>query len=155
KGVAMEVPQAKIAIAAFSMDGFKARQPKHSFAAFLDKVMAHPEQSEQAMNDPAAREGVVDMMSAFSLGRFGVSGIKVEERGNNQFALGDFHISDLSIEGLGEMAIEGLAGTIEGQGAIKIGRFAFGGLKFADLEMLRTLVRASAENGNAAALPID
>jgi len=57
KGVEMELPGAKIALGDFSMDAFKARQPKHSFGPLLDKLVAHPEQSAHAMEDAAPARG--------------------------------------------------------------------------------------------------
>ena len=151
KGIEIHFPQATAALGDISIDGFKARQPKHSFTPLLDKVMSHPELADQAMSESAAREGIVDLLSAFSIGRFGMSGLKVEASGYSPFELGDFHFSDLSIEGLGEMVIEGLAGSIPGTGSVKVGRFAFGGLKFADVEKLRTAIQAAGARARARA----
>src|SRR5207248_584292 len=72
---------------------------------------------------------------AFSFGRYGVSGVNVQASGLSQFEIGDFHVSDQSIESIGEIALEGLAGSIEGQGSIKIGRIALGGMKLGDPEL--------------------
>ena len=47
RGVEMELPGAKFTVGDFSMDGFKVRQPKHSFAPLIDAAMAHPERFQQ------------------------------------------------------------------------------------------------------------
>ncbi len=152
KGVEMQLPGAKFAMDDFSAGDFRMRQPKHSFAPFLDLAMTHPNLSDQDMN-PGAREAIIDMMSAFYLGHFGVSGIKLEAGGATQFVLDDFHVNDLSIEGLGELAFNGLAASVEGQGAMKIGHLAFGGMKFPDTELLRTAIKSAGTGGDAPALP--
>jgi hypothetical protein len=144
--IAMNVPGEKVVIGRVSMDGLKVRQPKHSFAALLDATMAHPNSASQEMND-AAREGLVDFLSAFSIGRFGVSDVALDGNGINKLELGDFHIADLSIEGLGELGIEGLVGAVEGQGAMSIARFTFGGMTFPDAGVLRKALRSAAGGG--------
>ncbi len=147
KDITMQVPGVQLAIGEFSMDGLKVRQPTHSFAPLLDFAMAHPGMSQQEMAD-AAREEAVDLLSSIAMGRFAVSGIKVQASGVTQFDLGDVSLSDFSIEGLGEFAIDGLVAAVEGQGAVKIGRFAFGGIKFPDIELLRTASKAGLGSGN-------
>jgi len=154
KDVEMTLPGAKVAIGGFSMDAFRVRQPRHSFASFLDAVMAHPTMSQQEIAD-VARDGAVDLFSAFSIGRFGMSDLKVQATGITQLELGDFNISDLSIDGLGEFAIDGLVGAVEGQGSVKVGRFAFGGMKFPDTELLRAAIKASAGGGANSDVPFD
>jgi len=152
KGIDMQLPGAKFAMDEFSADDFRMRQPKHSFAPFLDLAMTHPNLNDQDM-DPSAREAVIDMFSAFYLGRFGVSGIKLEASGTTQFALDDFHVKDVSIEGLGEFAFDGVAASVEGQGAVTIGHFAFGGMKFPDAELLRTAIKSAGASGDVPPLP--
>src|SRR5262249_52929355 len=85
KGVEMQLPGAKFAMDEFSADDFRMRQPKHNFAPFLDLAMTHPNLNDQDM-DAGAREALVDMMSSFYLGRFGVAGIRLEATGATQFA---------------------------------------------------------------------
>ena len=43
--------------------------------------------------------------------------VSVEAMGIDHFALGDFHLDDFSIDGLGEFGIEGLEGVVQGQGS--------------------------------------
>ena len=155
KGVEMVLPGAKLAVGDFSMDDFKVRQPKHSFAPFLDAIIAHPDRPGMEAATPEVREGLVDLMSAFSMGRFSVTNVKVQASGIDQFAIRDFHIADFSIDGLGEMAVEGLAGAVEGQGSIKIGRLAFGGMTFPDAELLRSAVRSAGAPNQDGSLDLD
>jgi hypothetical protein len=154
KGTEVDLPGVSIAVGDLTMDGLKARQPKHGFAPFLDAIMAHPEKSDQAFGARAGDEGgLIDCLSAFSIERYGVSRVKVQASGLSQFDIGDFHIADYSIESIGEIAVEGLSGSIEGQGSIKIGRVALGDIKLADPEVWRSALQAG---GNTdAGPPID
>jgi hypothetical protein len=76
---------------------------------------------------------VTSMVSAFGVGRFGLEGLSVKATGIDTFTLDGLHVADLSSDGLGEFSLDGLNGAVEGQGSIKVGRVAFGGLTFPSL----------------------
>ena len=78
-------------------------------------------------------------------GRFAFGPLTIEAAGVDRMVLGEFHISDLSSDRLGEFAIEGFDGAVQGQGAVKIGRFAFGGIVFPSLDTVLAAMRAEAE----------
>jgi hypothetical protein len=57
-------------------------------------------------------------------------------------------IADLSSDGLGEFAIEGLEGAVAGQGSVKIGRLAVGGTAFPATQTIATAIGAARSGGN-------
>lgn len=141
QNISLEMPGAKLAMSRFSLQNFKVRQPKASFAEFFDKIIAHPGMS-QADIEEISKSHALDMLSAFGFGRFGVTGISVTATGIDRLQLADFHVSDLSSDGLGEVAFSGLDGAVEGQGSIKVDRFAFGGITFPSIDLLRSAIAA-------------
>jgi hypothetical protein len=143
RNVEMELPGARVAIDGIAMDDFRMRQPKESFGSFFDTIMLNPQMSESELNQPAIKKQILNMFAAFGIGRFAVSGVNVTASGIDRLQLGDFHINDLSSDGLGEMGIGGLDGLVEGQGAIKVGRFAFGGISFPSIDAILAAMEAS------------
>jgi hypothetical protein len=140
--VAMELPGAKVTIGGVALENFRMRQPKQSFGEFFDAILLNP-QMQGADLEGEARKQALNLLSAFGFGRFAVSGISVAANGIDKLQLADFHINDLSADGLGEMGIAGLAGAVEGQGAINVGRFAFGGITFPPLDAVQAAMEAS------------
>src|SRR5262249_52456701 len=90
KRVEVTTPDAKIALGDFSLDDVRARQPRHSFAPFLDRLMARGDMSEPRSSVKAsvggqgrpfepdtaddAGEEAFNLLSSFSIARFGMSG---------------------------------------------------------------------------------
>ena len=139
--ITIEVPGAKIAIGETSLENLRARQPKRSFAEFFDTVMANPGAQPDNLNIDAIRNAV-GMISAFGVGRFGIDGLNVEATGIDRMKLGSFHIADLSSDGLGELAFDGVDGAVGGQGSVQIGHFAFGGITFPSADALIAAIDA-------------
>jgi hypothetical protein len=138
----MELPGAKITVGGIAMENFRMRQPKASFGDFFDTILLNPQIDESQLQGEARRQ-VLNMLAAFGVGRFAVSGISVAASGIDKLQLADFHINDFSADGLGEMGIGGLEGSVEGQGAIRVGRFAFGGIAFPSLDAVLAAMEAS------------
>jgi hypothetical protein len=61
-------------------------------------------------------------------------------------AFQSFEMTDLSIDGLGEFAIEGFEAAVRGQFAMRLGRFAIGGIPFGGIDGLNRLA-ASLDSG--------
>jgi hypothetical protein len=123
----IEGPGLKTTMSLLSMENFRLRQPKQSFAAFLDRVFASPDQPPDGIESTHA---AINMLSAYSIGRFGISRLDVKATGIDTLHLGGFSLSDLSIDGLGEFAIDDFQGAVRDQGTVKIGRFASAGWSF-------------------------
>jgi hypothetical protein len=143
--IVVDVPGAKITINSVAVEDLKVRQPPTSFADFLDAVMVNTDMPKGQM-DRLTTAHVADMLGAWSVGRIGVSGFGLKAVGIDHFSLGGVTVSDFSIDGLGEFAIEDLGAAIRGQGAMRIGRFAFGKIAFGGIDGLNRLI-AVVESG--------
>jgi len=145
--IVVDVPGAKITINSVSAEDLKVRQPPTSFAEFLDAIMVNPAMPKARM-DRLMKEHLADMLGAWSIGRIGVSGFNVEAVGIDHLSLGGLTVSDFSIDGLGEFAIEDFGAAIRGQGAMRIGRFAFGKIAFGGIDGLNRLIVAADSGQN-------
>jgi hypothetical protein len=139
--IAMDVPGARITIDSVVAEDFRLRQPPISFAGFIDRVMVYPNMSSDRV-ERLAKRYVPAMFAAFSIGRFAMLDLKVDAMGIDHFVMKDFHIDDLSIDGLGEFGIGGLEGVVQGQGAMRLGRFAIGGVTFGGYDALTAIIAA-------------
>jgi len=143
--IMVDVPGAKITINSVSAEDLKVRQPPTSFAEFLDAIMVNPSMPKARM-ERLTRAHLADMLGAWSIGRIGISGFNVEAVGIDHLSLGGLSVSDFSIDGLGEFALEDVGAAIRGQGAMRIGRFAFGKIAFGGIDGLNRLI-AAADSG--------
>ena len=116
-------PGVKMTMTLLSVEDFKLRQPAHSFAGFLDQVIADP---NMPTDSPQSARAMVDMVSAYGLGRLGISGLDIAATGMGSFHVGGFNISDLSIDRLGEFAVDDFATDVPDVGSFKLGHFALG-----------------------------
>jgi hypothetical protein len=147
--IVMDVPGAKLGIGSIVLEDFRLRQPPESFVDFFDELILHPNMPD-ALAERLAKRALPAMFSAFSIGRFAVLDTSVEAMGIDHLAIGDVHMDDFSIDGLGEFGIERVEGVVQGQGAIELDRFAFGGITFGGYEALTALIAAE-----TASPPID
>jgi len=140
--IVMDVPGAKLAIGNIVLEDFRLRQPPVSFVGFFDEVMVHPNMPD-ALAERLAMRAMPAMFSSFSVGRFAILDTSVEAMGIDHLVVRDFHLNDFSIDGLGEFGLEGIEGVVQGQGAIELDRFAFGGITFGGYDALTALIAAS------------
>ena len=138
-------PGLKLTMTLLSSEGFKLRQPRHSFASYLDGIIAHP---DVPTDDPQGAQAAVDMLSAYGIGRLGVSGLDVSGTGANAFHLGGFNVSDVSIDRLGEFAVDDCTAEVEGVGSFKLGHFAFGNVVLPGADALVQAILASQGGDN-------
>lgn len=140
--IVMDVPGAKLNIGNIVLEDFRLRQPPVSFAGFFDEVMVHPNMPD-ALAERLAMRAMPAMFSSFAIGRFAILDTSVEAMGIDHLVVRDFHLNDFSIDGLGEFGLEGIEGVVQGQGAIELDRFAFGGITFGGYDALTALIAAS------------
>ena len=134
-------PGISLSMKLLSIEGLKLRQPPHSFTGVLDRILLDP---NAAANDQQVAQDAVNMLSAYGLGRFGISGLDIVAAGIKTFHLGGLNLSDLSLDRLGEFAVDDFAGEIEDVGAMKLGHFALGDIVFPGAE---ALLQAAASAG--------
>ena len=136
---AIDGPGLKVSMALLSLENFKLRQPKRSFSEFLDRALANP---DAHADDKEAAQAVLSLLSAYGIGRFGISKLDVQATGIDRFHLGGFSLTDLSMDGLGEFAVDDFNGLVRDQGSLKVARFAFGGVVFPGYDVLDRAMQA-------------
>ncbi len=139
----MDIPGASFRMGSFTVEDMKMRQSRESFAPLLDQLMANPDMPP-SQADALFQRHIVDLMSAFSIGRIGLTGLDVAASGVDRFHIGAFHLSELSIDGLGEMGVEDVDVVVGGQVSLQLDRFAFGGLRLPSEDSIRTMIAAAA-----------
>ena len=140
--VVLDVPGAKLNVGDVIVENFRLRQPPISFVDYFDEMIAHPNMPD-ALAQRLAMKAMPAMFSSFSVGRFAVLDTSVEAMGIDHLSIGDFHIDDFSIDGLGEFGIENVAAVVQGQGALEIERFAIGGITFGGYDALTRIIGAT------------
>jgi hypothetical protein len=85
---------------------------------------------------------VVDLLAPYGLGRLTIQGVDLFTNELARFPLGEIHISDLSLDGLGEFGFADLDVVISGGGILAIDQFAIGGIVFPDRAILRAAATA-------------
>ena len=120
----MELPGIKISVAGIGLEKLSLRQPKSSFADYLDRRMTRPASASGAQRDPRDDAGLASMISAFGLGRFSIDKFKVEAEGIDKFGFDGFHVAGLSSDAIAEVGLDGFAAGIKGQGDVDLGDFA-------------------------------
>lgn len=116
-------PGAKLTMKLVSLQDLKLRQPQHSFAGYLDQALADPNAPTSSTDTAKA---AVEMASAYGIGRFGVSGLDIAAAGMDGLHLGGFNISDLSMERLGQFALDDFSTSFPDVGSFKLAHFAVG-----------------------------
>ncbi len=140
--IVMDVPGAKLNIGSVVIENFRLRQPPVSFVDFFDELIVHPNMPE-ALAERLAKRALPAMFSAFShrplrrprhLGR----GDGHRPSGRRRFP----HRTTSRSTASASSAIEGIEGVVQGQGAIELDRFAFGGITFGGYDALTALIAA-------------
>ncbi len=72
----ISVPGASVAMGRFYMEDIQLRQPRNSFAPLLDTITANPNLPAREM-DELVQKHMLDLVSAISLGRLGLTGLDV------------------------------------------------------------------------------
>lgn len=138
----IQVPDGRLAFDEVAFENIRLRQPERSFSEIFDVILSKPDMNDEDANKLLAPH-LLDMLSAFGFGRLGFENFQVAATGIDRFSIAGFHLDDFSIDGIGEFALEGVDAAVPGQGALNLGRFAFGGIAFPPLDTLRQALAAS------------
>ena len=132
-------PGVKLTMKLLSLEDFKLRQPPHSLAGDFDALMGN---ANTPPSDTQMAQAIVDSLSTYGFGRLGVSGLDIAAAGMNGFHIGGFNISDLSSDGLGELALDNFATDVPDVGTVKLGHFAIGDMAFPGADAMTLAVLA-------------
>jgi hypothetical protein len=144
--IIIAAPDFQLRVRSIQIDDFQMRQAAEPFTPVLERIWTDPDLSALEA-DELTQEILVDLISPWGLGKFSIEGLDIYTDEVDRFHIGDFHISDLSLDGLGEIGLADLDVVISGEGYMRIGNFAIGGLVMPDEAIIRRVLQIAAAGG--------
>ncbi|MGD9740312.1 MAG: hypothetical protein AB7O56_14820 [Bauldia sp.] len=143
-GIVAAAPGFQMRVRGITLEDFRVRQSDRPVADVLDQLIANGGEPDEAL-DAMAGELLLDFIMPYGIGRFAIDGIDIYAEDLDRFHLGEFHIADLSLDGLGEIGFSDLDVVVGGQGGARVDRFALGGVVMPDRDVLREAIRTGVE----------
>lgn len=153
RNMTIGIPGGEVWIGAFELENFKVRQPSRSPAPLFDTILANPNMSEAELGKLAI-DYMPSFLSWFGFGSFRMSDLDVVAPEIDRFHLGDFHINELSSDGLGEIGIGDLDLAVQDKGSVGAERLAVGGFVFPSMDRVVAAIKASEAGLEADPLPL-
>ncbi len=138
--LSMEIPGGNFRVGQVELENLKLRQPERPFSAFFDQLLANPQMGE-AEATPLVADYLPQVLYAFGIGSFRFSDVDVTAPDVERFHLGDFHVTDFSLDGIGEFGIGDLDVAAD-KSSIGAERLAFGGMTFPSIEKISAAMKA-------------
>ena len=135
RDIAITIPGVTISFNAITVQGFKTRQPKESFAPLADIVSAERPVSQSAMNAAISRY-LASMLSAYGFDRLLLEGMQLKAVGVDHFGFDRFSISGASSDRIAEIALDNFETVAPGQGRVGARRAAIGGIVMPPIEKI-------------------
>lgn len=145
RGMAWQQAETKVAVDDVSMENFRMRKLAASYAPTVKRLVESGKDMPASEYTPLVGHLAIDILDAFSLGRIGVRNVDATGPQVDSVRLGGFALSDLSLRGIGEISVDGLAVKVPGEGDFGLERFALGGIVFPSAETLRAAIDAESE----------
>ena len=82
------------------------------------------------------------LLSIYGIGKIAMHDLDVSAPASTRFHLGGFSMADMSSDGIGDFTIDDFNTSVAGQGAVKLGKFSFGGVVFPPIEAIVAAVKA-------------
>lgn len=141
RNFAVGIPGITIKIGSVELDDFRMRQPKTP----PDFDAPPPASSASLLAGLVDRAGA---LSTYGVGRFTFADLDIAMTGIDKLHLGKLTLADASVDSIGEFSIEDGEGMVAGQGAVKLGKLAFGGLILPPLSALSAAATAYDTGGD-------
>ncbi len=142
--IIVEAPDLQLRIRALEIDDFEMRQAAEPFTPILEQIMANPSLSAQDA-DESFTQILVDLISPWGLGSVRIEGVDLYADDIDRFHIGDFHINELSLDGLGEIGFTDIDIIVSGEGYLRADTIALGGLVMPPEEAIKAFLNAMAE----------
>lgn len=149
--ILVQAPDLQMRIASIAIDDFKMRQAAEPFTPILERLMTDETLTSREA-DALMQEILIDLISPWGLGGFSIQGLDIYADDIDRFHLGDFHITALSLDGLGEIAVGDLDIVIPDSGSVRLGRLALGGLEMPSEKQLQLIIATVAAGGDPASI---
>jgi hypothetical protein len=153
KNFTINVPGAAVRVGSFETENLRARQPKRNFADLIDTLLAKPDMPEEEMGRLVS-DNLAGLLGFVGVGAMRLSDLDVTAPEIERFHLGDFHINDMSSDGIGEIGINDLDAAAQDKSSIGAERLAIGDIRFGDLDYLANALRAAETGADVNPLPL-
>src|SRR5690606_29657793 len=109
---------------------------------FLDTLIAKPDMPEEEMTRLVG-DNLGGLLGFVGLGAMRLNDLDITAAGIERFHLGDFHINDMSSDGIGEIGINDLDAAATDKSSLGAQRLAVGDIRFPDISYLSNALRAA------------
>lgn len=139
--IIVEAPDLQLRIRAIEIDDFEMRQAAEPFMPVLEQIMGNPGLSARDA-DESFQQILVDLVSPWGLGSFRIDGLDLYADDIDRFHIGNFHINQLSLDGLGEIGFADIDIIMSGEGYFRADTIALGGLVMPPEETIKAFLTA-------------
>jgi len=153
KNFTINVPGAAVRIGSFETENLRMRQPKRNIGEVIDTLIAKPDMPEEEMGRLVS-ENLAGLLGFVGVGSMRLSDLDVTAPEIERFHLGDFHITDMSSDGIGEIGINDLDAAAQDKSSVGAERLAIGDIRFGDLDYLANALRAAETGADVDPLPL-
>lgn len=153
KNFTINVPGAAVRIGSFETENLRMRQPKRNIGEVIDTLIAKPDMPEEEMGRLVS-ENLAGLLGFVGVGSMRLSDLDVTAPEIERFHLGDFHIIDMSSDGIGEIGINDLDAAAQDKSSVGAERLAIGDIRFGDLDYLANALRAAETGADVDPLPL-
>ena len=144
--IIVTAPDLQLRIRTVAIDDFETRQSAEPFTLVLEQILTDTDLSA-LQADELTQRILVDLISPWGIGEISIQGLDIYADDIDRFHIGEFHISELSIEGLGEIGLSDLDVVVGGEGYLKLGALALGGVVMPDEEIIKRIIAVTAAGG--------
>jgi hypothetical protein len=153
KNFTINVPGAAIRIGSFETENLRMRQPKRNVGEVIDTLLTKPDMPEEEVGRLVS-ENLAGLLGFAGVGSLRLSDLDVTAPEIERFHLGDFHITDMSSDGIGEIGINDLDAAAQDKSSVGAERLAIGDIRFGDLDYLANMLRAAEAGADIDPLPL-
>lgn len=142
KNFTIDMPGTVVRIGSFETENLRMRQTTRNVSDFLDTLIAKPDMPEEEMTRLVG-ENLGGLLGFVGLGAMRMNDLDITAAGIERFHLGDFHINDMSSDGIGEIGINDLDAAATDKSSLGAQRLAVGDIRFPDISYLSNALRAA------------
>ncbi len=149
--IILEAPDIRMRIRAIEVDDIEMRQAREPFTAVLEQLMTNPDLP--ALEADAMMQDIfLDLISPWRFGGLSIRGLDIYADDVDRFHIGEFYLSDLSLDGLGEIGFSDVDLVAGGDIDLRLDHLALGGVELADEETIQQILDFIAEGGDDSGL---
>ncbi|MBB5751103.1 hypothetical protein [Prosthecomicrobium pneumaticum] len=153
RNLVYEFPGGSARIGLIAGEAERVRQPPRSFTGLFDALINRQDASPEEIGKEFLPI-LPDLAKTYSVGMIRMGDLDVVAPEIDRFHLGAIRFSELSAEGLGEFALEDFDLSVPGEVDLGLDRFAFGDVRFPEIEAVIRAAEAQASGVPADPTPL-